>query len=586
MSRNALIICILIIFATHYYYPKWTKTQSEATISWDVSGYYMYLPAFFIYKDIKKCKFIPDVLVKYRPTPDFQQGFVHEKSGNVVMKYSIGQAVLFSPFFAVAHIWASNSANYPPDGFTFPYQLWISIGMLIYTIIGLIYLRKALLKYFDETSTALSLLGITLGTNYLNYAAIDGAMTHNTLFTIYAILIYVIIKFYESPTISKSISIGALVGIAALTRPTEIIAFILPILWGVNILNRESIIERLNLIKMHWTKLIFAGVACLLIGSIQAFYWKYVSGEWIVYSYQNDGFSWKHPYLKECFFSYKAGWLRYSPFMVFSLIGFIPLYFKNSKIFYACFMFSILFIYIAFSWDVWWYGGSLGQRAMVQAYPILAFPIAALIEKTLKSSIWLKIFVGLLSLLFIYTNIYFTHQSHYGGLFHAGQMNRAFFNKTLFTYKVNPENLKLLDGVREIFDGMQTNVQRVYSDSLYNQSLTKENQFSEVTTIPANILPLNYEWIRVSGNFAIQAKEWNYWTSTQFIVDFNNGAESVQNLMIRLQRHMNDNDNKRLYMDIRRPKKPFDTIQVKFWNGESEKPIIISDLQIETFDEK
>ena len=32
----------------------------------------------------------------------------------------------------------------------------------------------------------------------------------------------------------------------------------------------------------------------------------------------------------------------------------------------------LLFIYIAFAWDIWWYGGSLGQRSMVQAYAVLS----------------------------------------------------------------------------------------------------------------------------------------------------------------------------------------------------------------------
>ena len=31
------------------------------------------------------------------------------------------------------------------------------------------------------------------------------------------------------------------------------------------------------------------------------------------------------------------------------------------------------------AWDIWWYGGSFGQRALIQAYPVLLFPIAALL---------------------------------------------------------------------------------------------------------------------------------------------------------------------------------------------------------------
>jgi len=97
-SLVCLILLYLIIGSTHFfYYPKWSKTGSEATISWDVSGYYMYLPAIFIYKDIKQCKFIKDILIKYQPSVEFQQAFKY-KNGNYVMKYSIGQAMQYLPF--------------------------------------------------------------------------------------------------------------------------------------------------------------------------------------------------------------------------------------------------------------------------------------------------------------------------------------------------------------------------------------------------------------------------------------------------------------------------------------------------------
>jgi len=88
--------------------------------------------------------------------------------------------------------------------------LTIGLGMLLYSFIGLYYLRKVLLKYFTDVATAVTLLVIVFATNYFDYAAIDGAMTHNTLFTVYAILIYCVIKFYEKPTLQNSILIGFL----------------------------------------------------------------------------------------------------------------------------------------------------------------------------------------------------------------------------------------------------------------------------------------------------------------------------------------------------------------------------------------
>lgn len=166
-SRFSLIICMLAILYTGLiYYPKWEKPGTEATISWDVSGCYMYLPAFLIYKDAKKCNFKESIIQKYYPTPDFQQAFQHA-SGNYVMKYSSGQAIMMLPFFIAGHLFARIS-SYPADGFSYPYQSAIGLGMLIYAFIGLWYLRKVLLTYFSDTVTAITIAAIVLASNYFN----------------------------------------------------------------------------------------------------------------------------------------------------------------------------------------------------------------------------------------------------------------------------------------------------------------------------------------------------------------------------------------------------------------------------------
>src|SRR5690606_37324993 len=107
---------------------------------------------------------------------NFEQAFRHE-SGNFVMKYSCGQAILMSPFFFTGHLIAGISANYPADGFSYPYQISIGIGMLLYSLVGLWLVRKILLLYFSDTAVAMTILALALGSNYFNYAAIAGAMT-------------------------------------------------------------------------------------------------------------------------------------------------------------------------------------------------------------------------------------------------------------------------------------------------------------------------------------------------------------------------------------------------------------------------
>lgn len=587
MSRIALIISIVIIFGVHFLYsPKWQKSGTEATISWDVSGYYFYLPAAFIYKDMKELKWRDHIFEKYKPQPGFSQAFKHEASGNYVMKYSIGQAVVYSPFFFIAHAWALNSSQYPVDGFSFPYQFMISMGMLLWTIIGLIYMRKSLLLYFSESVTALGILGIVLGSNYLNYVAIDGAMTHNTVFTIYAVLIYLSIRFHKNPTWGKALGIGACVGLASLIRPTEIISCLLPILWGVNLYNKEDLLERIEAFKKQWLKLLAAVLVTAMIGFIQLAYWNYASGDWLVYSYEDQGFSWLRPHLFNGILSYRTGWLVYSPLMVFSLIGFINLFRKNKGIFYPTFIFAMSFIYIAFAWDIWWYGGSLGQRTMVQAYPILLFPFCGFIEWTLASrSKWIKIGIGAITVLFIYANLWFTHQAHLGGILKISRMQKQYFWKTLFTYEINRNDVKLLDIVDELFEGERNNVCTIYHDPAFDKTLDQENQFSGKIKVPHSEFVEPYDWVRVSANVYTVQKEWTHWKMTQFSVDYKDQDKTIKNQMFRIQNLIDNDQKSRVYLDLRKSEQAFTDLEILFWNSGSDNPIQITDLKVELFEE-
>ncbi len=592
-----LLMCCLLTAVSFLYYPKWQQKHTEATISWDVSGYYLYLPALFIYKDLKKCAFFPPLIEKYKPSSDFQQAFKHKESGNYVMKYSLGQAVQYSPFFAIAHLYASTSPKYEADGFSFPYQLMISIGSLLVAFLGLFYLRKSLLFYFEDGIVAATIVCIVLGSNYLDYTAINGAMTHNNLFTIYCLLLYNTIRFYQKMSWERAIIIGTLIGLAALTRPTEIISCLIPILWGTNLLSKAAIKERLSLLWTHSSKMIIAIVVCLLIGSLQLIYWKYATGDWIVYSYENQGFTWLRPHLYNGFLSYRSGWLVYSPMMLFSLLGFIPLM-KNKRIIGAtCLFFAALFIYITFAWDIWWYGGSLGQRAMVQAYPILAFPFAAFIQWIVQRLTWQKYcFVGVCTL-FIYYNFWLTHQAHRGGLLRPGMMTGAYFWKILLRYDYQEEHQKLLD-TNELFEGEPKEIKTIYwndfeqDTSLTNcgkapiqgqRSLCLSASIQDSSIYYVKKLPKNAEWIRASANFRYEQKEWDVWRMAQFRVYFYKGDKRIKKKIMRIYRFLHDNQPHRLHFDVKYPKSDFDKLGIQFLNMKGNKTLLIDELKVEVF---
>jgi hypothetical protein len=111
------------------------------------------------------------------------------------MKYSSGLAITMSPFFLIAHLYCKINTIYPADGFSYPNQICIGVGMFLYGLIGLFFLRKILLQFFKDHTVAWLILCYVIGSNYLNYSSIDQAMTHNVLFTIYCFIIYLLLNF-------------------------------------------------------------------------------------------------------------------------------------------------------------------------------------------------------------------------------------------------------------------------------------------------------------------------------------------------------------------------------------------------------
>ena len=142
------ILATFMLWASLCYYPRWKNDGPESALSWDAFGYYLYLPAIFVYHDAKHLAFADSIMNKYHPSPDLQQVFKCD-NGNYVDKYAIGQAVQEFPSFMMAHLLAK-PLGFDADGFSLPYEFAIQLGQLIMALLGLWMLRKILLIYFAD----------------------------------------------------------------------------------------------------------------------------------------------------------------------------------------------------------------------------------------------------------------------------------------------------------------------------------------------------------------------------------------------------------------------------------------------------
>ena len=260
--------------------------------------------------------------------------------------------------------------------------------------------------------------------------------------------------------------------------------------------------------------------------------------------------------------------------------------------------FCAVFLYVAAAWDIWWYGGSLGSRAMVQSYAAWIFPLAAFVQwmTTFPWGRWvLPILIGLST----WMNLWWSHEAHCGsGLFVSEQMTKKFFWRGIGQSKLDRDWLKLLD-TREEFRGKERrNVREVFRQDFEKDTvhvttegpvqgakswlLDRETQYTPEYELP--IKPGDATWLRATLTFKSDPKEWETWRMTQFIVRFYDGEKKVRERMIRLHRHVDGNEIKTVFFDTKFPKMPFTRATVFFWHTDGDKALRLDDLRVEVFE--
>jgi hypothetical protein len=365
------------------------KPQHNA-ISWDVFGYYLYLPSHFLYNDpgFEHMEWMEKINSTYENTTSFYQ-LVPGPDGKQLIKYSSGMAILYAPGFFIAHQLAP-SLGYPADGFSKPYQHALVFTHLLVVFLGFIFLRKVLLHLYSDTISALVLILIAFGTNYILIGESPG-MTHGPAFTLLALLLWQTIRWHQTPSIKLAASIGALIGFSALVRPSNLLFALIPLLWNVEGWSsfKTKITHVWNNQRKH---LVVACLLAFIAGLPQLLYWKSMTGHWLYYSYDNpgEGLDFLTPYTLQVLFSFRKGWFLYTPLMLLAVVGFIALRKQYPKIFPAVFLFFILNLYVVSSWTCWWYAASFSQRALMDSYPLMAIPLAALLSNSFASNNWKK----------------------------------------------------------------------------------------------------------------------------------------------------------------------------------------------------
>ena len=156
-------------------------------INADAAGYYVYLPAFFIY-DFKADDF-PDSI-----SQNCGNGFQLENN-KVISKYPLGVAMAYSPFFLGAHLVAKDKSGFSRD-----YHRAVRIAAVFYCVLGLLFSFLLFSGYVNSFIAFISLIPLYFGTNLIFYTLKSPCYSHTVSFCFIACFLYCIHSFKRNPS--------------------------------------------------------------------------------------------------------------------------------------------------------------------------------------------------------------------------------------------------------------------------------------------------------------------------------------------------------------------------------------------------
>lgn len=425
LPRMAWLL-VAMIMCWHFFFVSLNPENRDRIIQSDGSGYYAYLPAIFIYHDLTYEFCSPD-------SPEYpgvlaadNRLFINTaKDGTGVNKYFIGTAVLESPFFLIACA-AAPVFGFECDGYSLPFQIAIALAGIFYALLGLEFVRRLLNKRgFPGYVQAITILLLFLGTNLYHYTIEDPGMSHAFSFAMMSLFLWVSHNlFHDRKTYTALWVVLTLTAVIAIRPVNGIIVCALPFMAGSWKYFRDGIRFSFGNRRV----LIFGLAFFTFVVFLQLLMYKISSGKWFADSYAGEYFDLTNPHIMNVLFSWRKGFLIYTPLMAVALAGILLL--KNNFERIAFFVFFLSALWVMSSWQQWWYGGSLGMRPMIDFYPVLAIPLATIVYAICRTW-WARIVTTPIILFIVVLNLV-QHYQFAMAILPYDEMNQERYERIFF----------------------------------------------------------------------------------------------------------------------------------------------------------
>ena len=350
----------------------------------DGVGYYAYVRALLIQHDLS---FEADWLAA---NPSFLRGRVdasgrlladqYTRTGHIDNHFSIGPAILWAPFLAVAHglvlVADRLGANIAPDGFSRPYRLTMAVATALYGFVGLLLGFDLARRYFGERWAFLATLGIWFASSLPVYMYFNPSWSHAHSAFAVALFVWYWDRTRGARTWAQWALLGVLAGLMTDVYYPNALLCSLPLLESMARYRRAYNVGLTKSVsRLFGQNLAFAVVA--LAAFVPTLVTKkIIYGSYFVFGYGERWF-WNSPALFRVCFSSAHGLFSWTPILIPAVVGlfFVSLY--DRMLSYSAIIGFASYLYFIGCYQNWDGLSSFGNRFFVSLTPLFILGLAA-----------------------------------------------------------------------------------------------------------------------------------------------------------------------------------------------------------------
>ena len=319
-------------------------------------------------------------------TPGFHETFLVNETGigRRVNYGTVGSALLWLPFYAVADLWARTTASVPPDGYSRPYLRAVTWGSAFYGFIAVLLSIRAARLLLGGSGSLMAATAVWVGTPLVFYMYVAPSFAHATSAFTVAVFVNVWLQVRRTWSVAGTLALGLCAGLLGLVREQDIFVALGPAIdfafWALKDYRPAA---RAALASAAAGVL---GTALALTPQLLAY--KSLNGYFGPASHVSRKMYWHAPYAAGVFASPEHGLIVWTPLVVLSIAGVVALAWGRldrlngdpavQRVGVCLAIMVVSQIYVAGSVASWTVAGAFGQRRFVGLTIVFVLGLAAL----------------------------------------------------------------------------------------------------------------------------------------------------------------------------------------------------------------